>query len=159
MDGMRCWSEKLCQFLSHYRWLLDAYIIVSYSRTILLSVSSFHWLQEYFTEGHWSKLPESWQQSLRGASMTGVSQLLLSSPFQRHRSGDINTTRPLWLRYAVKGPSDWRTVLVLPHNSYYIRKTLSLSQKCPLFRSLSPRCPLFRCLTSPKVVYIPYSDV
>ena len=53
--------EKLSVFLSTYRWLVDSFIIVS-ARDNSTSISDDIYVQEFFVEGHWDKLPDAWKE-------------------------------------------------------------------------------------------------
>ena len=87
MDSYKSWVKKLSEFLKQYRWLLDAYVIVSICMhcTNILIINIRWKFQEFFTEDHWSKLPPSWQDSLRNANPVQISRLLLSTPFNRYQ--------------------------------------------------------------------------
>ncbi|XP_064406568.1 methyltransferase-like protein 25B [Halichondria panicea] len=61
VDAATCTERlsRLAQLVSSFRWLLNSYVI------------------EFFTESHWLKLPQSWQDALYSADLFEVSRLLL----------------------------------------------------------------------------------
>ena len=61
------WSKQLCQFLDMYQPLMDSYIVVRHLPPPPNLFCIF--LQEYFTECHWKKLPISWQAALSKISL------------------------------------------------------------------------------------------
>lgn len=85
MEGYKWWVEQLRVFLTQYKWILDAYVIVSECHCSVLTVLDNFSVQEFFTERHWSKLPALWQESLDRIKVEEASQLLLTSPFDHHR--------------------------------------------------------------------------